>query len=366
MKQLAAQLKANKSKLAASQNQVTLGFDGFVDSIMRFIKENRDNKSPLHFRQMEEFSNYVRERAGKNFSLEMQTVMIKPGGNMPIMANALGRVGVKVNCIGALGYPAIDPVFKNLDKHCELYSFAPPGLTQAIEFKDGKMILCQMDELNAVDWSIVKSRLGLPVLTELINTSTLFCMLNWGELTNSTGIWNGILTEVLPFCNNNNKRTFFVDPADCTKRTADEVKQLLLLLKEFNKYGKITLGLNHNEASFIYQILFGANPKQDTIDFTGTALFKNLCIDTLLVHNRNEAIAFRTGEQVSEKSFLVTEPKLLTGAGDNFNAGFCLAQLMQMNLQDCLLLAHFAAAHYIKNGVSANWDTLIEELEKVS
>lgn len=364
MKQIIQQLRENKDQLSVLHNQVTLGFDGFIDSIIRLIKENNDNKSPLLFQQMEELADYIRERSGKNFSLEMHGTVVKLGGNMPIMANALGSFGFKVNCIGALGFPVIEPVFKNLNEHCELYSFAPPGLTQAIEFKDGKMILCQMEEINAVDWSLLKTRLGVDVLIQLINSSTLFGMLNWGELINSTNIWSGMLHEVLPYCTNKNNRAFFVDLADCTKRTTDEITELLLLLKEFNKFGKLTLGLNHNEASCIYHVLFNSKPAEDTIDAIGAALFPVLAIDTLLVHNRSEAIAFRAEEKVKENSFLVQEPKLLTGAGDNFNAGFCLAQLMQMNLQDSLLLAHFVSAHYIKNGASVNWDTLIGELEK--
>lgn len=363
MKQIIQQLKKNKEQLSIYQNQVTLGFDGFIDSIIRLIKENNSNKPPLLFQEMEEFSDYIRERAGKNFSLEMHGTVLKIGGNMPIMANALGCFGLKVNCIGALGFPVIDPVFSHLNEHCQLHSFAPPGLTQAIEFKDGKMILCQMEELNAVDWNTLKSRLSVDVLIQLLNNATLFGMLNWGELTNSTGIWSGILNEVLPHCSNNN-RTFFVDLADCTKRSSHEIKELLLLLKKFNKLGKLTLGLNHNEAVCIYQILFNKQPEQDTIDFIGAALFPLLAIDILLVHNRNEAIAFKVTEQVRQSSFFVKEPKLLTGAGDNFNAGFCLAQLVKMSLQDSLLLAHFVAAYYIKNGVSASWDKLMAELEK--
>lgn len=365
MKQIIEELKKNKEQLSIYQNQVTLGFDGFIDSIIRLIKENNNNKSPLLFQQMEEFAAYISERAGKNFSLEMHGTIVKIGGNMPIMANALGSFGLKVNCIGALGFPVIDPVFSHLNAHGQLHSFAPPGLTQAFEFKDGKMILCQMEALNAVDWTLVKSRLSIDVLIQLMNSATLFGMLNWGELTNSTGMWSGILKEVLPHCNNNN-RTFFVDLADCTKRSSAEIKELLLLLKEFNKLGKLTLGLNHNEALCIYQILFNKQPQEDTIDFIGAALFPQLAIDILLVHNRNEAIAFNGTTQVRQSSFLVKEPKLLTGAGDNFNAGFCLAQLMKMNLEDSLLLAHFVAAYYIKNGASANWDTLMEELENHS
>ena len=363
MKQIVQQLCQKREQLNILQNQVTLGFDGFIDTIIRLVKENNIGQSPVLFQQMEELSNYIGDRAGKNFSLEMHTTMVKLGGNMPIMANALARLGLQVNCIGALGFPDIEPVFKNTSQHCKLYSFAPPGITQAIEFKDGKMILCQMEELNAVDWPLLKARLGIDVLIQLMEASALFGMLNWGELINRTGIWSGIVNEVLPFCTHNKNRIFFVDLADCTKRDANDIKNVLTLLQQFAGYGKLILGLNHNEASKIYQVLFSRQPQQDTIDFIGRELFPALAIHTLILHNKKEAIVFTGDELIREESFYVAEPKILTGAGDNFNAGFCVAQLLQMNLRDSLLLAHFVSAYYVKNGVSADWNTLINEME---
>ena len=102
------------------QKKITAGFDGFIDTIVRVIKEKQDHKPSTLFSTIKEFGNYIVEKQGASLSLEIEERSSKLGGNMPIMANALGRLGIAVNCIGALGYPQIHPVFKQLSSNCHL------------------------------------------------------------------------------------------------------------------------------------------------------------------------------------------------------------------------------------------------------
>src|SRR3989337_3624488 len=109
------------------EKKITAGFDGFIDTIVKVIKKKQAQKPAFLFTTIKEFGNYIVEKQGTSFSLEVEERSSKLGGNMPIMANALGQLGATVNCVGALGYPQIHPVFKNLSPDCHLYSFADPG-----------------------------------------------------------------------------------------------------------------------------------------------------------------------------------------------------------------------------------------------
>ena len=354
-------------RLIAKQNNkpgtATIGFDGFIDSIVKLVKsKNSKGKAADYFTTMASWGNYILDKNAGNFSVELQQQEIKSGGNMPNMASALAHLNVSVNCIGAMGYPVIDPLFSKLPAPCKLYSFAPAGGCQAIEFADGKIMLSSMEELNKVDWNILKERLPVNALIELYNEADLIAMLNWGELSASTSFWNGLLKDILPFCKNSSNKIFFVDLSDCSSRSKDEALAALKLLKAFAQYGKVILSVNHNESIFIHNILFDPITGYDDAKAFAEKVFDMLAVDTLVIHNRNTAVAVRKNEFAEKNSFIVDSPKLLTGAGDNFNAGFCFAQLMDCNPEDSLLLAHLVAAHYVKNGESANLNNIIDIL----
>jgi sugar/nucleoside kinase (ribokinase family) len=60
---------------------------------------------------------------------------------------------------------------------------------------------------------------------------------------------------------------------------------------------------------------------------------------------------------------LVEEPKILTGGGDNFNAGYALGCLMELEMEERLLLGMGCSGTYIQNGKSPDLSELGEYLE---
>lgn len=59
------------------------------------------------------------------------------------------------------------------------------------------------------------------------------------------------------------------------------------------------------------------------------------------------------------------DPKISTGAGDNFNAGFCAAQLLQLNLESSVILANAVSGYYVRTGTSAQLSGIINFLETI-
>src|SRR5258706_6941693 len=186
----------HKEQLLATK-KVTAGFDGFIDTLAKIIR-SKEQQSIDFFNKIKEFGNYILEKEGSSFSLELQEISIRHGGNMPIMANALGQLGVQVNCIGALGYPQIHTAFKSLSPNCRFYSFAEPGTSAAYEFNDGKIFLASMGKLNITGWNEIKSRIGLETLIQLYKECDLISIVNWSEIDSSSEIWKGILKDILP------------------------------------------------------------------------------------------------------------------------------------------------------------------------
>jgi hypothetical protein len=187
-----------KKKVSHRTKKITAGFDGFIDSIVKIIRNKQKDKPSSLFKKIGEFGVYISEKKGASFSLELEEVSLKLGGHIPNLANALGQLGVTVNCVGALGYPNIHAIFKTLPPGCHPYSFAEPGTATAYEFTDGKIMLAQMGELNRTGWGKIKGTIGIDTLVHLYKESDLVCLVNWSEIDASSDIWIGLLKDVFP------------------------------------------------------------------------------------------------------------------------------------------------------------------------
>jgi len=349
----------NQNAPSLQSKRITAGFDGFLDTIVQVIKEKDERTGTTFFKTIKEFGDYIVEKHGASFSLELNVESVKLGGNMPIMANALGRFGVTVDCIGTLGYPQIHPVFKNFPSTCRLYSFAEPGLSTAHEFNDGKMMMAQMGAVNTSGWDKITEIIGIETLVRLFSESQLICLLNWSEIDVSTDVWKGLLQDILPAYQANTKQLMFFDLSDCSKRTSEAISEVFFLLDGFSKYANVILSLNKNETGILYRTMFYKDPGTNLAG-AGRELFEKLSLHTLLIHSSKEVIAINKEQLVTMKTFFTPAPKISTGAGDNFNAGFCAGQLLDLDTELSIVLANAFSGFYVRNGISPEAKDIIE------
>ncbi|HEY0256965.1 MAG TPA: hypothetical protein VGC39_05950, partial [Candidatus Methylacidiphilales bacterium] len=123
--------------------QCLLGFDGFVDQIFHVVEQRQSPTKYSPFANIKSFGGKVTAAAGKSANFEIVPQTTKLGGNGPITAFALSTLGAPVHYVGMLGYPELHPVFTEFAKRTKVYSIADPGLTQAFEFSDGKLMFGQ-------------------------------------------------------------------------------------------------------------------------------------------------------------------------------------------------------------------------------
>jgi sugar/nucleoside kinase (ribokinase family) len=120
--------------------------------------------------------------------------------------------------------------------------------------------------------------------------------------------------------------------------------------------------LNRNEAGIIYRTLFNKNNGENLAD-TGNELFKKMSLHTLLIHSSKEVIAINKEQLVAMKTFFTPRPKMSTGAGDNFNAGYCAGLLLELDPELAVVLANAFSGYYVRSGVSAEANDIIEFLQ---
>ncbi|MDG0790571.1 PfkB family carbohydrate kinase [Cohnella ginsengisoli] len=345
----------------AEQFGVMLGFDGFIDSVVRAVRQRDEEDRPRYFETMSEFGQYLIEKSGKNCSIELVEQTNKLGGNMPIMALALGRLGFPLTSIGALGNQEVRPQFSGLaEKPNEVIALMDPGLSTAIEFRDGKVMLADVSCLDSMNWSQLVQSIGKERLLALFDCNPLICLLNWSETKHATEIWKGFLDEIIPNARNASEKTIFIDLSDCSKKSVGDLRQAFSLMKAFKSHCKVGLGMNENELVTVGRKLL----KQDGQDLENVAreLYEYAGVDQLVVHLKDRAFAWSFEGFSQADSYAVEKPVILTGGGDHFNAGYCSGQLLGLGIEESLEVGNAVASYYVKSGTSPTPAQLIQHL----
>ena len=346
--------KANTTPLTC-----LVGFDGFVDEICGVVETRDSARDYTTVPTIARLGEKITAAAGKSANYEIVIKQTKLGGNGPIMANALAAFGTDLTYVGNLGYPEVHPVFADFARRADVRSIADPGHTDALEFRDGKLMLGKHETLHEVSWENLTGRLGPETFERLLGRSRLVAMVNWTMLPQMSRIWAKLIADVLPELpewknENGPRRHVFVDLADPEKRTRDDLTYALKLVGKMQQFADVTLGLNWKEYGQAAGVL-GLEEVTDTADCSRAAagVREALGIDCCVVHPRAGAgAATASGEAADFAGPFVSEPKISTGAGDHFNAGFMLGRLLELDLAGCLCCGVATSGHYVRTGDS--------------
>ncbi len=337
-----------------------VGFDGYVDEILRVVKSKRGLHDYELFETMTDFSKYIHNSAGRSSDTELLSREIRFGGNAPLMADALASLGLSVCLIGTLGKSEMDPAFEKMNHACERRSIGDPGYSYSFEFNDGKLMFGKIATLDDLTWEQIKDYIGLETIKEILTKSQLLSFVNWSSIYHMNEILSGIAGEIFSQMDSSvlKQKVLFFDIADPSRRTRVDLLNFLDLLGIFSKYCPVILGLNEREARSVAQSL-GRDMANADLPQLGSYIFAQLTLDTLVIHGLDSAVSIRENEIHQVNGFYVTHPKISTGGGDNFNAGFCLGRLFHLNSEEMLLLGNSTASYYIQNGTSPSLDQII-------
>lgn len=333
--------------------QGVIGFDGFVDSIIDVVDKRHTATSYDRLLTLAQLGAKISALAGESGNIELFVKMQKLGGNGPIMANALASIGFGITYIGNLGFPEPHAVFTDMTKRATVISIAEPGYTDALEFTDGKLMLGKHQALRDVTWENVLKVVGKDKFFQAVDAADLIGMVNWTMLPFLTDIWEHLRTDVLPGLSKKQRR-IFIDLADPEKRLVEDIRSALATLQKINEQVHVVLGLNLSEAVQVNKALglpAMANPEKE-IEKLAVAIRTKLGLATVVVHPRKGAAACNKEGSAEFAGPFVASPKISTGAGDHFNAGFMTGQLLGLNLAESLATGTGTSGYYVRNAES--------------
>lgn len=352
----------------AQVRPVLAGFDGFVDTILHVVSERRSSTEYSRVSTLQAFSEKILGASGgRNMNIEMVPHLTKIGGNGPILANALAHFDIPVTYIGCLGSPVLHPVFAEFAKNVKTYSIAEPGYSDAIEFTDGKLICGKQQSVSEISWESILNRVSVGELSDLTRQAGLIAFLNWGIVFSMTEIMEEFLHQIGKQLAGLRK-PFFIDTADPSKRSPEDIARFVQTLLKLSAKFQVCLGFNLRESTYIARavgLAAPANTPQEVLTYS-QHLRERLGIDSVVIHWSRYAVGNDADSAVWVEAPFTDHPQISTGAGDHFNAGFCLGRLVGGDLEANVQLGVAASGYYVREAKSPTLAQLSGFVETLS
>jgi len=358
-------------KLIACENTIIrafVGLDGFIDEVVHVVDKRLCPDTFDRVKTLKAYGERIAASSGLSSNVEMVSVDRKLGGNGPIFALSLKKLNANITYMGCVGVDTYDNVFSELVEGSDIIGIGQPSHTDAIEFDDGKIISSKLNSLNSLLWSDITNKISPQNLAQIFDKMHLISLNNWTMIPAMNDIWKHIIDDVLPLMNSSlGDKVLFLDIADPEKRDRKDILEALELMGKFEDAGlKTVLGLNKKEACEIAE-LFGqtftakeSSNLKDLVEF----LSLKLRVSCIVVHPADSAGCVKNGVYYEIEGPYCSQPKLLTGAGDNFNSGFIFGYVQGFDISQCLLAGVACSGYYVRECKSPSTKELSEFLKK--
>lgn len=341
---------------ATHKPDILVGFDGFIDHIIDVVDKRTSPTEYSRVLTIAALGAKITAAAGKSAGFGAVKKVTKLGGNGPIMANALCAQGMAVTAVGILGEP-IEAVFQPLAAQAkQTVSLGPAAVTDALEFDDGKIMLNFSGPMAELSFDLIAARCGgLDGLKAMIRRSAGVATVNWSQTPGMTDMWRRFAKDVLPGLRQD-RPLWFVDLADPHRCTPESIREGLTALAEVQKHADVVLGLNENETRQmceVYGIAYPAmQPEWEAARAAVVALRERLGFSRVMCHLVKSSAVAWVGGSAANDGFFEPKPKITTGAGDHYNAGFFGALLAGIAHEQCLQIGGATSGHYVRTGDS--------------
>lgn len=353
---LAARLRAHTAPLPS----VAIGFDGFVDEMIRLVGERHSLTSFTAVPTIAAFGELVTRAAGHSSLREIVVTATHPGGCAINMGDGLAALGIPVDCFATLGEPPHAAFAATTARFRSTHSWGrEPGRTLAYEFADGKLMFSSVTQLAEFTPVSVSTRLADGAYAAACRLAPLIALTDWTLYPHMSAVWQLLQEEV--YSKLQHRPAFFLDLVDPSSRSETDIRAMLDVLPGFEASGPLTLGLNGNEANILARLLglppCDASPVSSAA--LASALRTRLKISEVVIHHiKSAALAGPEGTAALAGPFCAA-PKKSTGAGDRFNAGYALGLLLALAPAERLLCACATSGFFVREARSPSLPDLV-------
>jgi hypothetical protein len=341
------------------KSRALAGFDGFVDEMITVVAERRGVGSYTGMASMRELAGALGDAAGRNMLREIVVRSQDAGGCAVNLGDGLCALGVGLDFWGTIGQPR-HPAFDDFAGKCRSNTALGRsyGRTLAFEFGDGKAMFSAVEQLAELTPELLGKAAADGRFAGDCAAAGLIALTNWTLYPHMTDCWKWL--QAGPLKALKHRPWLFVDLVDPSGRGRDEVARMLDSLRGFQATCRTVLGVNLTEIEAVSKVLgmTACGTVPSAIAARAAALREKLGIEQVVVHNaKSTAVADAGGEVlVQAPGPHCANPKKTTGAGDRFNAGYCLGLLLELPARQRLALGSATGGFFVRNARSASLD----------
>ena len=349
----------------ADFSSVAIGFDGFVDEMIRVVGERQSFDAYTPVPSIAAFGELISHAAGHSSLREIVVTATHPGGCAVNMGDGLAALGIPVDAFATLGEPPHPAFAATTARFRSTHGWGrEPGRTLAYEFSDGKLMFSAVSHLAEFTPDLVAARLADGAYAVACAQARLIALTDWTLYPHMTAVWSLLQREV--YARLTHRPRFFIDLVDPSGRAPADIRAMLDTLPDFEAAGPLTLGLNGNEANILARLLGLPVCNETAADSSlalADALRDRLGIGEVVIHHiKSAAVAGPDGTATLPGPYCA-QPKKSTGAGDRFNAGYALGTLLAQPPAERLLCACACSGFFVREARSASLAELAAFLE---
>jgi hypothetical protein len=220
-------------------------------------------------------------------------------------------------------------------------------------------------------WAEIKSEKLITDLSELFRACRAIAFDDWTNVANSSDLWNGLLSDVIrPLQKKDLDFIFYLgDPGE---KLSFQVDEILDIISEFSKHGRVTFCLDESEAVKLWMVLNGERPDYRLNAFALSELkrkyfsiFKTMTVDRLLIYSANNALVYSEDQQfVLTRKVVDHNIEVAKDARDNFIAGFTIGLILQLDIKYCIALGLIVFGSHGENNSNPGKEDLLAYIEK--
>ncbi|NHN64126.1 hypothetical protein G9463_12550 [Haloarcula sp. JP-Z28] len=330
---------------AIDTGRVVFGFDGYLDRVREVVADRIDPESHERLATLESFGDRIDRSVAADSSLSFEWLQqgSRTGGHTSHLARAFGGWSFDPVMVGMYGDPVHD-AFETEFGEYELHSLGEPGVTDAVEFDDGKLMLTEIGDTMSLDWTELDAAFGHDRLAEKLDGASLLGTGYWSETPDLPTVFDGLRT--LWDGIDDPPETVLVDPGDVRKLDADRLRAGREAIGRLDEVTDVVVTSNRAETGVLADAYAGDAERSFADD--AEAVFEALEPTWFVGHGVEQSVVVTAAGTDSVAVPSVSDPELTTSSGDHFNAGLGLARIADLSPAAAVVVGNAVAGYFVR------------------